>query len=352
MTMFSQNKPIAHESRLTPVVIGGGRCISTDRAHGFTLIELLVVIGIIAILVALLLPAVQAAREAARRTQCKNNLKQIGLALHGYEASNRVFPPAGCVVPGSDFAPWSAQARLLPYLDQENLRRLIDWSSTADAQPNVTSLRIAIYMCPSESHDEAHVDQDGSVYGTNYGINAGTWFVFDSATGQPGPGAFAINTSFGTQSFRDGLSSTIALSEVKTFQPRLHSGGLPSTLGEPIPTSSAVLSNYGGTIDNSGHVQWFDADPTQTGFTTVFGPNAAVSYVAAGVPFDIDFVSATEGETTTSLTYAAVTSRSYHHGMVHTLLMDGSTHAANNSIDLRIWRALSTRAGNEPVGKW
>lgn len=98
---------------------------------GFTLIELLVVIAIIAVLVALLLPAVQQAREAARRSQCGNNLKQIGLALHNYLEAHSVFPPSYCVVPGvttSVGGQWSAMARVLPYVDQAGLQNLIDWS--------------------------------------------------------------------------------------------------------------------------------------------------------------------------------------------------------------------------------
>src|SRR5665213_2211007 len=91
-----------------------------NRRGGFTLIELLVVIAIIAILIALLLPAVQQAREAARRTQCKNNLKQIGLALHNYLSTNTVFPPGFCIGASSGGA-WSAHARILPFLDQANL---------------------------------------------------------------------------------------------------------------------------------------------------------------------------------------------------------------------------------------
>ena len=123
------------------------------RRCAFTLIELLVVIAIISVLVGLLLPAVQQAREAARRVQCKNNLKQIGLALHNYLDTFGGLPPTVCVRPG-DFGQWSAQARLLPFLDQANLQNLIDFSLPYDVQPMVPSVRVALYLCPSEINDK------------------------------------------------------------------------------------------------------------------------------------------------------------------------------------------------------
>src|SRR5690606_10397670 len=123
--------------------------------RAFTLIELLVVIAIIAILIALLLPAVQQAREAARRTQCRNNLKQIGLAIHNYESSHSVFPPGRLGYP----LVFSVQAHILPYLDGANLYNLLDFDTAPSFGPPSTPITrnevaartfIPTYLCPSD----------------------------------------------------------------------------------------------------------------------------------------------------------------------------------------------------------
>src|SRR5689334_2194752 len=120
------------------------------RRAAFTLIELLVVIAIIAVLIGLLLPAVQKVREAAMRTKCQNNLKQLGLACHNYANALTVFPPAGYYPPGTVSDPWSAPARLLPYVEQGNLQGLIDFTGSSDAAPlAVTSTRVPVFVCPS-----------------------------------------------------------------------------------------------------------------------------------------------------------------------------------------------------------
>src|SRR6516162_2040974 len=138
------------------------------RRLGFTLIELLVVIAIIAVLVALLLPAVQQAREAARRSQCKNNLKQLGLAMHNYHDLYKDFPMGGWISGSKDVG--SYMVRILPYVDQAPLYSLINFSINVDSQilPNGQALAttiIPLYQCPS---DDAQVLQTGS---QNYGNN-------------------------------------------------------------------------------------------------------------------------------------------------------------------------------------
>src|SRR5438067_2020424 len=145
--------------------------------RGFTLIELLVVIAIIAVLIGLLLPAVQKVREAAARTKCQNNLKQMGLACHNYENQNGTFPCAG-IYPIQGTAPdsYSVHARILPYIEQSSLYQLVDLSQPATSQPTVTGQRIPIYLCPSEVNDVL-LPGTPPRYPMSYGANVGTWFV-------------------------------------------------------------------------------------------------------------------------------------------------------------------------------
>ena len=187
--------------------------------RGFTLIELLVVIAIIAVLVAILLPAVQSAREAARRTQCKNNLKQIGLATANYESTYRQFPMSvvdDAVAGGGNWTDtpgagglWSPQARILPFLDQANLYDIADLDKAYDESPNsdagVPWTRVEPYLCPNEINDKIRLS--GGVpayYPINYAYNAGTWNVWNPRNQQAGQGSFIPNKSLPTRDFTDG----------------------------------------------------------------------------------------------------------------------------------------------------
>jgi prepilin-type N-terminal cleavage/methylation domain-containing protein len=324
---------------------------SAKARNAFTLIELLVVIAIIAILIALLVPAVQKVRDAAARTHCLNNLKQIGLALHNHHDSLKGFPPAGAYPGGATGDAWSMHARLLPFLEQGNLYGTINFNLSYAVQPDITQMRIATYFCPADPGDKPRPDGALTHYPLTYGANLGTWMVWDPATGQAGDGAFTVNSKTRMTDMIDGTSSTLAFAEVKAWRPYLRDGGTPNGLGVPPPNDPAAVAAYGGSFKtDSGHTEWTDARVHQTGFTTVFTPNTRVDYTSGGVLYDIDFNSSREGKTTNRTTYAAVTSRGYHTGVVNVLLMDGSARSVANGITLAAWRALGTRDRGEVVG--
>ncbi len=318
--------------------------------RGFTLIELLVVIAIIAILISLLLPAVQQAREAARRTQCRNNLKQIGLALHNYLDVFSVVPPAFVSDISTNDTPggqWSIHARILPYLDQANLYNQADLTLAYDdpANGDIASQRVGTYLCPSEINDRVRTDGTGAAihYPINYGYNGGTWNVWDNGTRVQGNGAFSPNSRFSTRDFTDGTSNTLGFAEVRAYTPYNRDGdagtsAIPSTAADV----EALIALGGSNKANSGHTEGVDGRVHQTGFTTTLTPNTDV-VVPGGDTEQGDYTSCREDKSCATSTFAAVTARSYHSGMVLTVLMDGSVQSISESIDLQTWRDLGQR---------
>lgn len=332
----------------------------------FTLIELLVVIAIIAVLIGLLLPAVQKVREAAARAKCQNNLKQIGIALHNYEGVNGKFPPAGVYDPIFSGDAWSAHSRILPYIEQANTFLQVNFSLPANQQDAVSRQRIPIYVCPSEIKDELKASTTPT--GVNrwphtYAASVGQWLSWDPFARIGGDGAIpfsanppgSLNPNLANVGIRpaditDGLSNTVGFAEVKayTFVLRLNSELGPNA-PMPAPNAAAVLA-LGGTIFGtpipSGHTSWTEAQAFHTGVSYVLPPNTPVIYPSGpNGPVDVDWISANDGNTRRS--YAAVTSRSYHTGVVNALLMDGSVRTIPSSIDPYVWRAAGTRAGGE-----
>ena len=324
---------------------------------GFTLVELLVVIAIIGMLVALLLPAVQSAREAARRTQCLNGIRQSTLGVANYESANRRYPtsfdvPRGTTVRGS----WSIHAKIMPMLEEAAAFSQIDFDSDWHGQVavGVPAFAVPSFSCPSDYQAGLRfLDDQPYVHSTSYGFNMGSWLVHDPTTGQTGDGAFRVNKPTSPKTFRDGLSKTLCISEVKSFTPYVRNA---SSINESLPTTAAHFRGVSGQLklgpakeNNTGHTVWCDGRVHHAGFTTVFPPNTEVPFEHDGQTYDIDYTSQQEGRDLSRPTYSAVTSRSYHEGGVNVGNMDGSVHFISDGIDVFVWRAMGTAGGGEVI---
>jgi prepilin-type N-terminal cleavage/methylation domain-containing protein len=314
---------------------------TSARSRGFTLIELLVVIAIIAILIALLLPAVQQARESARRTQCKNNLKQLGLAIHNYHDVHNCIPIADV---NGTVNPVSAHARLLPYIEQSALYALVDFNVPYDHANNVTArmTELPAFRCPSDP-----TRLPASIGGrNNYYWNAGNGVVMYSsgATGQPAPnGIIFHNKRYRFNDITDGLSNTSAMAEkltsdgsngistpkTDTFAP----GTYPNNADEATLQCNAVdvtdlsrqgYSNVGGP--------WLQQYHSTNQFNHVLPPNGRSCMYPPG--------------------RIATTANSQHTGGVQILLCDGSARFVSENIDIATWRALGSIGDGEVIGEF
>lgn len=313
---------------------------SSDALHGFTLIELLVVIAIIAVLIALLLPAVQQAREAARRTQCKNNLKQLGVALHNYHDTHGVFP-AGHMESGWDGPSYRHQfgwlTYLLPFVDQSNVYNQIDFSAvslTLSAHQNPVfqpagKTVIETFLCPSDPVGKV----DPQWAPTNYMSNQGT---LCDARDRGGNGVFGHNSWMRIRDITDGTSQTIAAGEV-----------LKGDLNV-----STLRDNYIfiRNLANAGNIDSCQAyPPNASDLATVWlGGNPQNNMFSTNrVPNDrrYDCVSPSYGCTN----FAA---RSQHVGGAHLVFADGSVHFISENVSEEVYRSLGTRNGGEVVGEY
>jgi prepilin-type N-terminal cleavage/methylation domain-containing protein/prepilin-type processing-associated H-X9-DG protein len=337
------------------------------RRSGFTLIELLVVIAIIAVLIGLLLPAVQAAREAARRISCVNNLKQIGLAVHNYHDGNNCLPLGAAVIfdraNNPIFQGWGVTARILPYMEGQNTFNICNFSLPNETPQNDTAMRTgtAVYLCPSDGQNRVIFLDDGQPRNnTNYAFNRGDWYVWGAQSTQVQPSSpFRANAVIGLAGLTDGTSNTLLGAEVKTHTPYLlNCTGLTyaPVSATPIPAPNAdpsTISQYTsctGSIaelrPDSGHSEWEDANTSQAGFTTAWPPNKVTPGSFNGTSVrDTDLIAMREENG--GPTFAAITVRSYHPGGVNALLGDGSVRFVKDTIQGTVWRALGTVAGGE-----
>ena len=339
------------------------------KRRAFTLIELLVVIAIIAVLIALLLPAVQQAREAARRTQCRNNLKQLGLALHNYESSLQTFPPN--LVPGGNYnysgGNWGVLAYLSPYLDQTPIYNLMNlnaptYAATSPyniADPNnalAASYIIPMFLCPSDKATSLGGDYGVASLGpSNYCANQGSGtnvLTGGTINGSPynADGVMFANSRIRIADITDGTSNTACMSEsVLGDGARNASGSAPPASSQKVyayNTSYANVDDASCASPTKWNVQdlrqflWYSGEIRNTAYNHYYNPNDA-RWDCITNAF--------------SLGYTAVgwkAARSLHVGGVHLLMCDGSVRFVSNNIDNSLWRQLATRAGGEVISNF
>jgi prepilin-type N-terminal cleavage/methylation domain-containing protein/prepilin-type processing-associated H-X9-DG protein len=325
------------------------------RRCAFTLVELLVVIAIIAVLIGLLLPAVQKVRAAAARTKCGNNLKQIGLACLNYEGLHGCLPPGAvwptfAAPPGSpNYIGFSVHARILPQIEQAAIYQQVNLKAAWGTQPQVLAQQIPTYVCPSDPN-VALSTANPPTYPTTYAAGACDWFDENIQTAQFGNGAFpgvSWPESRGVRlaDIADGTSMTVGFAEVKALGPRLdRPGGFPSP--PPPPTSPDEIAPLGGSFSKNGaHFSWASGLAQCYSLSFLFAPNTFVPYTNPldGQTYDVDWGGGT------AMVYLAYTARSYHAGGVNTAFVDGSVHFIANTIPQATWRALGTRNGGEAV---
>ncbi len=336
--------------------------VNWRRPLGFTLIELLVVIAIIAILIALLLPAVQQAREAARRTQCKGNLKQVGLALHNYNDVHKRLPVA--VIRGVNTAPgvWAAHhhtwlSMILPQLDQAALHKTINFRTPAWGQSHLTT-QLPVLRCPSDAGVDAPSAASFNLAITNYSASEGyDWW--SRCPGCAGPewdggigkgGIFTANTSSKFSDIRDGLSSTIAVAEVNGTG--FYGGPFNGCGGGKVRTTAiagiVVRPAFVGFSANGAGDSAGNAAPHPGGGTFMQPAGTAAAGWVNGNPYPY------------SPTYIAAWgpnnewpgASSLHNGGLHVLMADGAAKLVNQSINWPLWNNLNSRASGDTVGEY
>ena len=299
--------------------------IAHRRRRGFTLIELLVVIAIVATLIALLLPAVQQAREAARRTSCRNHLKQLGLALHNYAEAHRTFPPGYLYKPNTATSPTSNGtgfgwgAMVLPFLEQSQIYGEFDWNLPLYDSANLKAREhhLAVFICPSDTVSEsAFVEMGPTPERYAMASYAACFGPPDlDADQEQRSGMFSRNSRTRFADVVDGLSNTLMAGE-RENGPFRRAGNHGVHFSYETAWSGAIR-DWDEPDDDHGHMTLF-----QTGHV----PNSPLS--------DDRDVSAP------------------HVGYANFLLGDGSVRGLSENMDFMLYQSLSTRAGSEVLGEF
>jgi prepilin-type N-terminal cleavage/methylation domain-containing protein/prepilin-type processing-associated H-X9-DG protein len=328
---------------------------SKSRVPGFTLVELLVVIAIIGILVAMLLPAIQAAREAARRTQCINNLRQMGLAMLNYESTYKVFPPSDVVVPDPTTGQLtkslglSVHARLLPFVEEASLRGLVNFSASYNHATNDAArmTRVAMFLCPSDGSENALTTPSVGAP-TSYHANQGSGVVWSITTNPSDPnyalgppnGVLIRNGGVKTGDVIDGLSHTaafaervigdgdngVATEESDTFAPGTTHPGVEKAWQDCLSMDISDLSKQG--VSDVGF-PWIRAYHSTTIYYHNMPPNGRSCMYPPG--------------------QIMTTAGSRHTGGVNLMMCDGSARFISSEVNRPTWQALGSRNGEEIV---
>ena len=341
--------------------------MKTQPRRAFTLIELLVVIAIIAILIGLLLPAVQKVRAAAARMKCQNNLKQFGLALHNYESSHQKLPAAGNVGGAAagtmaSVSAFSVQARCLPFVEQAALQNLIDFSqpvlggSPFGFSNPAGKIVVPLMLCPSDGQSPtANVGFGSGMAGTNYVANFGTGSAdatkayYDPAF--PTDGLFWFDSAVKLTDIADGTSNTLMMAESLLGSATNLSGTALADLPKPFRVMASLSAGRGrvGTAPGGVSPMFTEADiqgatswQADRGFPWIWGQASATLFNAHLSPNSTlpDAFSHNRGW------FAA---RSAHTGGVNVGMADGSVRFVIDNIQIDHWRALATRSGGEIV---
>ena len=347
------------------------------RSRGFTLIELLVVIAIITVLIALLLPAVQAAREAARRIQCSNNLKQVGLAMHNYHSTYNVFPPGriNTYLAGNGHC-WGAYSQMLPQLELQALFNAMNFNMNPDPDYSTTSAVVNMtasvtvlntLLCPSDG-GPAVVQVGGAMYsGHNYLLNVGSGFAVVQNPPAPGTAPNGIlfeNSAVSIAMIVDGTSQSVVISEtirsgtgaptgfnglVNFSQDPLSgfviTGNNTAGNGPPIFSDveyvSRCLTNFPQGFQPTRGIKWLYGAPGHSMYNHRRPPNDKKYDCRGGLPHSDKSPADWQN---LSLN---ITSRSRHPGGVNSLFCDGHVQFVKETINVASWQALGSRNGGE-----